>query len=207
MDTDVTADLRSFYEREAELELRGLPRERRVSARSEFVSLLIAEERGNVLDFGAGPGTDAPGFVEAGIRFVGVDLAVGNARLAAKRGVAVVPSSIVEAPFADETFEAGWSMSVFMHVPETEAASCAAAMARPLRAGAPLMVGVWGGHRRDEVETEKLPGRRRLFSLRTVDQNRELLGTAGAVERVEVWDSGPEGWEYQLFLIRVNESP
>lgn len=201
---DVVADLRSFYEKEAELGLRGPLRGRRVEARNKFVALLRSEARTRVVDFGSGPGRDASGFLDAGIGFVGIDLAVGNARLAAANNVSVVASSIAAPPFRPRSFDAAWSMSTFMHVPEPEAAQVAAAMAGPLWPGAPLMVGVWGGIRRDEIEQTKLPGEQRLFSLRTAVHNQTLLEAAGATEHLETWDIGPDGWEYQLFLVRAS---
>lgn len=200
------ADLRSYYEREAELGLRGPLRERRLAARQQFIALLRSEQRTEVVDLGAGPGRDGEGFVAAELRFVGLDLAVGNARLARENGVCVVPASIAAPPLRPGSFDAGWSMSTFMHVPEHEAADVALAMVEPLRPGAPLMVGVWGGLRRDEIDETQLPGERRLFSLRTSDQNAELLSSGGSVESVEIWDAGPEGWEYQLFLVRTAQS-
>lgn len=203
-EASIVADLRSFYEKEAELGLRGPLRGRRVEARNNYVSLLRNEGRSRVLDLGAGPGGDARGFLDAGIGFVGVDLALGNARIAAANGVSVVASSISAPPFRPRSFDAGWSMSTFMHVPESEAAEVAAAMAEPLRPGAPLMVGVWGGSRRDEIERTKLPGEQRLFSLRSGVHNQTLLEAAGDTEHLETWDIGPDGWEYQLFLVRAS---
>ena len=77
-------------------------------------------------------------------------------------------------------------------------------MTGPLRAGGPMMVGLWGGTPRDEIDDAKIQGERRLFSLRSVDQNHELLGAGGTVEQRSTWDVGPDGWEYQVFLLRVS---
>lgn len=202
---DVLADLRSYYEREAVLERRGVPNTRRVEVRDRFVSLLSSERRNSVLDLGSGPATDAVGFTDAGMVYTGLDLAVGNARLAAARQATMVVGSIGAPPFRDRSFDAGWSMSTFMHVEAAHAAEVARGMVQPLRPGAPLMVGVWGGIRRDEVDQTQIEGERRLFSLRTVEENRTLLGSGGAVEHLDTWDVGPDEWEYQLFLVRRHD--
>lgn len=199
----MVADLRSYYEREAELGLRSPVGDRRRNIRDRLIETLDAEGRRSVIDYGAGPGRDGVGFAAAGIRYVGLDLAYGNARLARTDGLDVLHASIAEPPIRAGVFDAGWSMSTFMHVPADEAAAVARAMARPLRSGSPLAVGLWGGPRRDEVDTDRLEGERRLFSLRTVEQNTQLLTAAGAVEHVEVSDVGPDGWEYQLMIVRV----
>lgn len=203
IDRATMADLRAYYEREAELGRRGPVRANRLRARNEFIELLEREGRRRVLDLGAGPGIDVVGFVEAGIICVGLDLAVGNSRLAASRGLHVITGSMAAPPFVSGSFDAGWSMSTFMHVPRADAADVAREMVAPLQAGAPLMVGLWGGPQRDEVDTTQLEGEQRLFSLRSTELNLDLLSAAGATEHIETWDVGPDDWEYQLFLIRV----
>lgn len=202
-DERTIADLRSYYEREAELKRRGSPGPNRVRARDEYIELLRREDRRRVIDFGAGPGEDVVSFVEAGIACIGVDLAFGNAKLAADQELLVVHGSIAAPPFRAASFDAGWSMSTLMHVPEAEVPDVARAMTVSLEPGAPLMVGLWGGTRRDEISTTQIEGEQRLFSMRPLEMNRELLSSAGVIEHSEIWDVGPDGWHYQLFLIRV----
>jgi len=199
----IVADLRSYYEREAALDVRRSRTGMRVEIRTDFIELLRNEGRSRVLELGCGPGHDAAAFLEAGIEAVGLDLAVGNAKLGAERGVRIVAGSMAAPPFDRDSFDAGWSMSTLMHVPESEVEGVVAHMVRPLRAGAPLMIGLWGGERRDETDTTNLPGERRLFSLRPLERNAELLSAAGSIESGEIRGAGPEGWEYQIFLIRV----
>lgn len=205
-DERTVADLRSYYEREAELKRRGSPGPSRLSARHEYIELLRREDRRRVIDFGAGPGRDAAGFVEAGMACIGVDLAVGNAKLAADQELLIVPGSIAAPPFRAGCFDAGWSMSTLMHVPEAEVPDVVRAMVVPLEPGAPLMIGLWGGVRRDEISTAQIEGEQRLFSMRPIEMNHDLLSSAGAIEHSETWDVGPEGWQYQLFLIRIGGS-
>lgn len=200
----IELELRSYYEREAELQTRTELRGFRVGVREEFVRLLSSEQRRSVIDLGSGPGLDGAGFAEAGIHYVGLDLARGNGVLAARSGLSVVQGSIARPPFRPRCFDAGWSMSTFMHVPADEAGEVAAALVDPLRPGAPLLVGLWGGIDRDEIDDTRIEGERRLFSLRSVEHNRRLLEAAGVIERHSTRDVGPDGWEYQIFLIRVS---
>ena len=200
-------DLRAYYEQEAALRTRKPPAGRRVAIRTQYLALLADEGRPSVLDLGAGPGGDGPAFAAAGIRYVGLDLAYGNAGLAAESGVVVVPGSIGAPPFRPGSFQAGWSMSTLMHVPEAQVPGVLAAMVEPLAAGAPLFVGLWGGRRHDHVVDNTIPGHRRLFSYRPVDQNRRLLSTVGAVEHEEAWEVTPDGaangMQYQVFRLRL----
>ncbi|MFT5531457.1 MAG: hypothetical protein ACI91O_001481 [Candidatus Poriferisodalaceae bacterium] len=60
---------------------------RRVELRDAFIELLQREGRSSVLDLGAGPSGDGQGFIDGGVRYVGIDLAHGNGVLAAESGI------------------------------------------------------------------------------------------------------------------------
>jgi SAM-dependent methyltransferase len=200
---DAQRDLRAYYEEEARLRRRGPLRGPRLALRSEFIELLGDEGRTSVLDLGAGPGRDGEAFVAAGMRFVGLDLAVGNAAVAASVGVTVIPGSIAAPPLRTATFDAGWSMSTLMHVPTADVPTVLAAMLGPLRPGAPVMVGQWGGDQGDAVINRDIEGQRRLFCHRPLATNRSLLAAHGAVEAEIVWHHAPERHEYHVFRLRT----
>lgn len=202
------AELRAYYEHEAAERSRKPLTGRRVEIRARYLQLLADEGRRSVLDFGAGPGGDGGAFLEAGCSYVGIDLAHGNGVLAAEAGVTVVQGSISAPPFRPRSFDAGWSMSTLMHIPEPEVAAVLAAMTTPLAPGAPLQIGLWGGDRQDVVTESATGEQRRLFSYRPLELNRALLSTVGSVEQATLWDVVPDGasrgMQYQLFLVRVD---
>lgn len=200
---DIGRDLRSYYEAEARARTRTVLSERRVAVVDEFLSLMQAERRRSVVEFGAGPGLDGARFVDAGHRYVGVDLAHGNALLAAERNVTVVQADIAALPFAPGAFDAGWSMSTLMHVPEADVSATVSELVRLLRPGAPLFVGLWGGDQGQIVSEQGVEGQRRMFSLRSPGRNRELLAASAPIEWSTTWDLGPDHWSYQLFRLRV----
>ncbi|MFV0526495.1 MAG: class I SAM-dependent methyltransferase [Acidimicrobiales bacterium] len=198
------AGLRGYYEEEALRRLRTPPTGRRVATRQRFVSLLGDEGRRSVVDFGSGPGDDGSAFVAAGLRFVGLDLAHGNGVVAAARGVHVVQGSVTAPPFPARSFDAGWSMSVLMHLRDEEVPGAVAAMTDVLRPGAPLVVGLWGGDTGHTVGNRELGGHRRTFWLRPLEVNLRLIATGGRVEHADRWDLGDDEEEYQLFQLRVD---
>jgi SAM-dependent methyltransferase len=195
--------LRAYYEEEARLRLRKPVTGRRVELRDEFVVLLQAERRQSVVDFGSGPGRDGEAFVAAGLDFVGLDLAHANGVLAAERGISVVHGSVGAPPFRQGSFDAGWSMSTLMHIPENEIPRTLSAMTATLRTGAPLLVGMWGGDQGDIIGEFGLAGHQRLFSLRPFDVNHSLFAACGEVEHASTWDLGADEWQYQVFQLRM----
>ncbi len=199
-------DLRSYYEAEAEQRVRGTLRGRRVGLVADFIRVLEREGRRSVIDVGAGPGLDGEHFVAAGMEYVGIDLALGNARLAAERGVTVLHADLRALPFREHAFQAAWSMSTLMHLSAESVGVAVRQMADVLEPGSPMVVGVWGGDHGDVVSENGIPGQRRLFSLRSLDQNAALLASGGTIESTTTWDLGDDEWEYQLFRLRSTRS-
>ena len=95
-------------------------------------------------------------------------------------------------------------MSTMMHVLEAEVEVTLQAMALTLGVGAPLLIGLWGGERRDVVRSTDIERQERLFSLRTAEQNEALFSGTGPVEHRTTWSFGSDEPEYQVFLVRVN---
>jgi len=199
-------ELRDYYEAEATLRTRNTLSLRRVAAREAFIALITAERRTTVLDIGAGPGLDGSGFTAAGLRYVGVDLAAGNGRIARGRGVVVIQATATNLPFRDGSFDAGWSMSALMHLRDLEVLTTLANLAGTLSDGAPCLFGMWGGSDDVEVEVEvddrTIRGQRRRFHRRSLDHAVSLVEQLGPIERCEVW-KGDDAWDYQVVLARA----
>jgi len=196
--------LREYYEYEANQRLRQPSTGGRVGFRTRYIEQLVDEQRRSVLDFGAGAGHDGEAFVAAGFRFVGVDLAYGNCRLAAERKVDLVHGSIDSVPVRPASFDSGWSMSTLMHIADAEVPTTLHSMIESLRPDAPMAIGLWGGQAGSQVDS-RLDGFERPFYLRPVEVNRSLIEPCGSIEFTEVWDVGPDDWEYQVFVLRLPE--
>jgi SAM-dependent methyltransferase len=202
--SDHDAELRSYYEEEARQGLRKTAvAGPRLELRNRFIKQLQTEARSRVVDFGAGPGRDCAGFDEAGLRVVGLDLALANGVAARRAGLTVIHGSVLAPPFRPASFDAGWSMSTLMHLPADDMVTAVHAMAATLTPGAPLQVGLWGGEPSERVD-ESIAGQRRRFFSRPLDLNHSILERVGAVEAAEEWDFGETG-KYQAISVRVTQ--
>ena len=198
------AETRAYYEAEAAQRLRSQPKSGlRRRLHDEFHELLRAEARSTVVDFGAGPGVEGKDFTSAGFDYVGIDLALGNGRIAAEQGLHVVAADVVAPPFRRQAFDAGWSMSVLMHLPAPAAARAAEALIESLVPGAPAWVGVWGGSSGVMHWDETIAGERRPFYHRTMQENAELVGRSARIEDIELHEVG--GGQYQVLRLRAPE--
>lgn len=93
-----------------------------------YVVSLIEEfsrENGRILEVGCGLGADSRNFSRRGMRVVGLDLSLGNARLT-KKGFEccgldgnAICSDAENLPFKDESFDGYYSFGVLHHTPDT----------------------------------------------------------------------------------------
>lgn len=197
----VEADLVAYYDDEDDRAGRPMDPQR-LAVRDAFVASLAASSR--VLEVGAGPGREAPGFLAAGHRYVALDLSFEHCRRCRSTGAPVVRASARRLPVRDASIDAVWTMSTLMHVPEGAIESVLAEVRRVLVPGGRLAVGVWGGA--DEERTsdqDEATGRPpRLFSRRSDARWRTILAGVGTIETFETWAYDAGDFTYQWAVVR-----
>lgn len=197
-------DLIRYYDQDAQRRDEAELSPGRVAWRQEFVELLVGEGRHRIIEFGSGPGHDGRGFAGAGLDWIGMDLSIAHAGLATRHGVLAVVGSLFHPPVRLGFFDAAWSMSTLVHVPDVDFDGAMAAMVATLRPGAPIALGLWGGRDWERHRAEDLFDPPRFYSLRSHERARAMLGRHGTVERFDVHDPGhASGWEYQLAIVRT----
>lgn len=197
----IEAQLREYYEAEAERRLRPAHSERRRKLAATTASRWSADGIRQVVDVGSGPASDHRVFVDAGIRYVGADLAIGNARIAGELQQIVVPATLFALPFVDGAFESGWSMSTFQHVPDDRIDEAFTEFVRVISPGAPVAIGLWGG--RDEVIESSWASSGltldRHYELRTHERITAIASRHLRIDYEEIWTQvGVSDWEYHV---------
>ncbi|MGW4848326.1 class I SAM-dependent methyltransferase [Nocardia brasiliensis] len=201
--TQREADLIAYYDNEiGQRAARELP-PARVQQRAEYLELLRREGIEDVLEIGCGPGRDGIAFTEAGLAYTGVDLAPQSVATARSLGLDARQASVLQLPFEDASFGAGWTMSTLLHIADIDLDAALAEILRVLRPGAPLAIGLWG----DEQGSEQLwdngsgYGPARFFSIRTDAVLRAVLQRHGTLEQWLTWP-GTDRWHYQWAILR-----
>lgn len=200
-------DLIAYYTGELQSRVdRDLPGPR-VARRTAYLEQLHDEGRGTVLEIGCGPGRDGAAIAVAGFTYTGVDLSPASVEACRALGLHAEVASVLELPFADATFDAGWTMSTLLHVADEDLDQALGEIARVLRPGAPLAVGLWGDVTASEHvwEDGKGYGPGRFFSIRPDDGVRSVLEQYGEVEQWATWDDD-RAMHYQWAVLRLNAS-
>lgn len=141
-------------------------------------------------------------FVAEDLDVVGIDLSLEHARLASAASVPALQASLYSLPFPPAHFDAGWTMSTLLHVPDARFDEAMRSIISVLRPQAPLAIGLWGGLDRESVSDFDRISPPRFFSLRSHDRLREMLGGHGRIERFETWERDSD-WQYQFVVLRV----
>ena len=198
------ADLVAYYD--AEVRERGdrpLP-PHRLDRRDAFLSQLKEEGLKSVLEIGSGPGRDGEAFVAAGLTYTGVDLAPESVNACRALGLDAHVASVLQLPFEDAAFDAGWTMSTLLHVANEDLSAALAEIVRVLRPGSPLAIGLWGdtAERETSWDDDRDFGPPRFFSIRTDDALREELQKHATIENWLTWESA-DPMHYQWALLRT----
>ena len=200
-------DLITYYSNEIQARVeRDLP-EPRIARRTAYLEQLRAEGRDTVLELGCGPGRDGEAIAAAGFSYTGVDLSPAGVDACRELGLRAEVASVLDLPFDDAAFDAGWTMSTLLHVADEDLDQALQEMIRVLRPGAPLAVGLWGDVSAHEHvwEDGKGYGPGRFFSIRSDEGLREVLGRYGVVEQWMTWDDD-RVMHYQWAVLRVSAS-
>jgi SAM-dependent methyltransferase len=158
-----------------------------------FIERCTAEGLTSVVEVGCGAGRDGVVLRDAGLTYVGVDLSPVGVQLCRDAGLEAWEASAIDLPFADNSFDGGWSMSTLMHLEGAEMDAAVAEIGRVIRSGGVLEVGVWGA----EAARNRVDEHGRLFQQRSDPELRRLLSSVGTLDAFETWDWSDDGGHYQ----------
>ena len=174
----------------------GDERTARVTA---FAKRLHTLATSTVVEVGCGAGRDGLIFSESGCSYTGVDLSPAAVQTCRDRGLYAVEASATDLPFADDYFDAAWSMSTLMHLPGDGFDVAVAELRRVVKPGGLVAIGVWG-HTTDR-EWTKPDGR--FFKHRSDEELHTRLHDLGDVVAFETWDWFEDGGHYQFAQIQA----
>lgn len=198
------ADLVAYYDNELAYRVRRELSAQRLARRGAYLELLHREGRLSVLEIGSGPGRDGTAFAAAGVAYTGVDLAPGSVDACRSLGLDAHVASVLDLPFADGAFDAGWTMSTLLHVANADFDTALSEIVRVLWPGAPLAIGLWGASEgREEFWDEGADlGPPRFFSIRDDAALHASLRRFGSVEEAATWP-GQGSLHYQWAVLRT----
>lgn len=200
MDQGVSYHLRDFYDREVLERTRRPLTAERIHRREAFIRELTRRDSRSVLEVGCEPGRDGAVLTAAGLEYTGVDLSPVAARTCRAQGLDAWEADATALPFTADSFDAVWSMSTLMHLPDEGFVQALDELKRVVRPGGVVEVGVWG----DTHDNERPhPADGRYFRRRTDDRLRGDFERLGAVVAFDTWAWSADGVHYQWARVEV----
>lgn len=200
---DVMAELRAYYDREAEQ--RDADREYpawKATERQRFLDLMRAAGKRTLLEIGAGPGRDGRFFAQQGLEVVCTDLSTEMVRRCRAKGLTAHQMDFLHLDFPPASFDAVYALNCLLHVPTADLPAVLRTIYALLRPGGLFYVGVYGGIEQEGRPDDADP-RSRFFAFHADARMRELLS-----ERFEVasfravalpWENSTH---FQSFVLR-----
>jgi hypothetical protein len=111
--------------------------------------------------------------------------------------------SLLAPPFRRGVFEAGWTMSTLLHVPNLRFDAAMEETVSLLQPGSPLAIGLWGGIDREFTNDTDHFDPPRFFSLRSDERVQVMLAPFGEIESFESWPNVRSDWSDQFIVLRV----
>ncbi len=155
----------------------------------DFIHRCQVEGFTSVIEVGCGAGRDGVVLRDAGLTYVGTDLSSVGVQICRDAGLDACEASAIDLPFPDNYFDNGWSMSTLMHLEGADMDAAVSELARVIRPGRLLEVGVWGA----EKFGTRIDEHGRFFQQRSDLGFRGMLSTVGIIAAFDTWDWFDDG--------------
>lgn len=188
---DVMRELRHAYARSAAARDQMIKHDWKLHERAAFLSRLSSGAR--LLEVGAGTGQDGVYFRDNGIDVVATDLTPEMVERCRDKGLEAHVRDVMALGFEDGAFDAVWTINCLLHVPTHDLPAALAEIARVLRPGGLLYLGVYStdspfeGTNEDDDHEPK-----RFFAFRTDDVMLEHVRRLFDVVDFHTFDIGAQ---------------
>lgn len=138
----------------------------------------LTKAKGKVLDVGSGPGRDGLLLKEKGLEVICLDASETMVKACQEKGLEAVEADFAKIPFEAKTFDGVWAYTSLLHVPKSEVEKGIQEVARVLKGGGILGLGMIEGEGEGYRETSGV-GEPRWFSFYGKQELEELLQANG----------------------------
>jgi SAM-dependent methyltransferase len=169
---DVLDSLRASYDGRAAWRDQQEKKPWKLAEREQFLSRVLDDGGGRLLEIGAGPGHDSAFFAGHGLQVVAADLSPAMVGFCRQKGLDAHVMDFLHLDFPAGSFDAVYALNCLLHVPNADLPEVLAAIRAVLRPGGWLYLGVYGGNGREGPTRNDRHEPARFFSLRTDEQIR-----------------------------------
>ena len=196
------ANLILSYDRQAEQRNKGGMEDWKITERGEFLALLKREQKGSLLEIGAGHGRDSKFFQENGFEVTCIDLSPEMVRLCQEKGLNAHLMDMINLDFSDNSFDAVYSLNSLLHIPKTELPIVLQNIRRVLKPNGLFFLGVYGGYDFEGVWERDAYDPKRFFSFYSDEHLKQIVTQSFRLYSFKQIVSGDGDLHFQSFMLR-----
>lgn len=203
MDTNQQrANLILSYDRQAEQRNKGSMEEWKIAERGEFLALLKREQKGSLLEIGAGHGRDSKFFQDNGLQVTCIDLSPEMVRLCQQKGLNTHLMDMFDLDFPADSFDAVYSLNSLLHLPKTELPIVLQNIRRVLKPNGLFFLGVYGGFDFEGVWERDAYDPKRFFSFYSDENLKQSVTQSFTLLSFKQIVSGDGDLHFQSLALR-----
>jgi SAM-dependent methyltransferase len=172
---DVLDSLRVSYDGRAAWRDQQEKQPWKLAERELFLSRVVEDGGGRLLEIGAGPGHDSAFFASHGLQVVATDLSPAMIGFCRQKGLDAHVMDFLHLDFPADSFDAVYALNCLLHVPNADLPEVLAAIRAVLRPGGLFYMGVYGGDGDEGPASDDRHEPARFFSWRTDEQIRGFV--------------------------------
>jgi SAM-dependent methyltransferase len=145
-DKQLKTSLIEAYNRQAEQRNKSDIEDWKAAERAHFLLLLQRENKGTLLEIGAGHGRDSQFFQEQGLKVISIDMSSAMTRLCQEKGIPTCVMDTASLGFDDNSFDAVYALNSFLHLPKSESPVALENVCNILQPAGLFYLGIDGGY-------------------------------------------------------------
>jgi SAM-dependent methyltransferase len=202
MDSNIVkANLKKYYDQEAELRNLSEKQEWKKQQRTKFYNYAKSENKNSLLEIGAGTGVDSRFFMDCGLRVTAIDLSSEMVKLCKEKNIESYEQDFYNISNLNKKFDCIWSMNSLLHVPKADLLQVLNEINLVLNEKGLFYMGVYGG-----VDTEcefinEVTDTPRFFSSYSESKIKEVLSSVFDIIEFEQMDVG-RNMDFQAVIMR-----
>lgn len=174
-DKQLKASLIEAYNRQAAQRNKSNIEDWKVTERAHFLLLLQQENKGSLLEIGAGHGRDSLFFQKRGFKVTSIDMSPAMTRLCQAKGISACAMDMVSLGFEGNSFDAVYALNSFLHLPKSEFPIALENVCNVLRPAGLFYLGIYGGYDFEGIWDRDSYTPKRFFSLYSDENLKKFL--------------------------------
>jgi len=140
----IKENLRSFYNREAQLRDASEKKEWKLKVREDFLNLALSENKTTLLEIGAGTGQDSRFFMDSGLTVTATDLSAEMINKCREKSINAHELDYYNLSSLNQKYDCIWAMNTLLHTPKADLSAVLNEIDSVLNEDGLFYIGIYG---------------------------------------------------------------